>query len=248
VDDFDRLLAEADEAPFRGFDFSFLHGRVEEEGTSWKYVDRVREKLVYPVLDMGTGGGEVFSRLAPFAGLTVATEGWAPNVGVAHERLQPLGVHVIAIDGAPDNSDWDGTGGDLPFRDASFQLVCNRHESFSPSEVLRVLAPRASFVTQQVGERDDEELRQAFGAPPIAVGWGLAGWVDHLERAGFEVTDAREERPRKVFKDVGVIAWYMKALSWEFPGFSIEAHRDFLRSLELPYTSHDHRYYLEARR
>lgn len=247
---FDRLLAEADSTPFVGFDFSWLEGRVEEAGTSWDYLALVREQMAYPLLDMGTGGGEIFSQLAPFEGLTVATESWAPNVSIAARRLTPLGAHVVWIEGAPDNSDWSGSGGDLPFRNESFRLVVNRHESFSPTEVARVLRGGSRFTTQQVGGKNDVELRDAFGSPPIPVRWGLDGWVNHLEYAGFEVIDAREESPQKIFKDIGAVAWYMKAIPWEFPGFSVGTHRDFLASLDrrMPLVVHEHRYYLEARR
>jgi SAM-dependent methyltransferase len=247
---FDRLLAEAESTPFVGFDFSWLEGRVEEVGTSWDYLALVRERTAYPLLDIGTGGGEVFSRLAPFEGLTVATESWPPNVHFANERLSSLGAQVVQTEAAPNNSEWRGTGGDLPFCDEAFGLIVNRHTSFSPTEVARVLRGGSSFITQQVGELDNAELREAFGSPPIPVRWGLDGWINHLKRVGFEVIDAREEVPSKIFKDIGALAWYMKAIPWEFPGFSVATHREFLAALDrrMPLLVHDHRYYLEARR
>src|SRR5438067_62434 len=53
------------------------------------------------VLDMGTGGGEVFGRILAgqhgrgHAGRAVATEGWWPNVPVADRRLRSIGVRVV---------------------------------------------------------------------------------------------------------------------------------------------------------
>jgi SAM-dependent methyltransferase len=252
----ERLLQEADAQPFRGWDFSFLDGRVSEREPSWRYEDTVRYRRVYPLLDMGTGGGEFFSTLAPFEGLAVATETWPPNVPIAARNLRAVGGHVVWCDPAPDNAEWAGAGGDLPFRDETFALVINRHESFSPTEVFRVLRRGGSFITQQVGERDDEELHALYGSLDEPAHWGVEGWVQQLEGVGLEIIDAREEFPTKVFRDVGAVAWYMKAISplGYFPGFTIDRSRDLLvRIHEMIKASgglvvHDHRYFVEARR
>src|SRR5258708_13228618 len=98
--EFDRLLAEAMEAPFSGWDFSWLEGRrVEEEDTetTWDYDERARKRIqsAASLLDLGTGGGERLSRLGPFPPFAVATEAYGPNVPVATRQLQPLGVQVV---------------------------------------------------------------------------------------------------------------------------------------------------------
>jgi hypothetical protein len=46
------------------------------------------------LLDLDTGGGELLAASAPLPRRTIATEGWAPNVPVARDRLSPLGVEV----------------------------------------------------------------------------------------------------------------------------------------------------------
>lgn len=252
----ERLLEEANAQPFHGWDFSYLDGRVSEEPPSWRYEDRVRARLVYPILDMGTGGGEFFSTLGPFEGLAVATETWPPNVPIAAGNLRAVGGRVVWCDGAPDNNAWDATGGDLPFRDETFALVVNRHESFSPAEVFRVLWSGGRFLTQQVGERNDEELRSLYGSLGEPDRWGIEAWVRQLEDAGLEIVDAREEFPTKAFRDVGAVAWYMKAISLPpcFPGFTIDGSRDLLARIHGMIKKsgglvvHDHRYFLEARR
>jgi hypothetical protein len=72
--------------------------------------------------------------------------------------------------------------------------VASRHESYAPSEVRRVLASGGTFVTQQVGGRDLEELNHALGGLPHTYReWNLAAATDELEQAGFEVLDGREE-------------------------------------------------------
>ena len=87
-------------------------------------------KETQSMLDMRTGGGE---RLAQYLDIQLvpkvyATEGYAPNVSVARERLVPLGVTVYEVQ-----------DDQLPLPDASLDLIINRHGSYKASEVQRVL-------------------------------------------------------------------------------------------------------------
>jgi hypothetical protein len=65
----------------------------------------VRKRLegVTALLDLGTGGGEVFSQLAPFPLRTFAAEEYAPNAPVAARRLHPLGVQVVRCEAPMEN-------------------------------------------------------------------------------------------------------------------------------------------------
>src|ERR1035441_8736837 len=104
-------------AVFEGWDFSYIKDRVLEEEPGWDYRALARElvKKSAAVLDVATGGGEVFSSFAPFPGRAVAVEGYRPNVAVARKRLAPLGVQVL-----------EGGEGPLPFAGNTFDLVRNR--------------------------------------------------------------------------------------------------------------------------
>jgi hypothetical protein len=131
--------------PFAGWDFSYVTrtGRMKEAPLPWNYANLVSRRLrgAESLLDMGTGGGELLSLLRPLPPRTFATEGYAPNVPVARARLEPLVVTVVEADGEAD----------LPFADEVFELVINRHESYRPEEVCRIMKPGACFITQQVG-------------------------------------------------------------------------------------------------
>src|SRR5215207_4818307 len=126
----------------------------------WDFAEIVSERARHSpdLLDMGTGGGEWLSNLEHRPARTVATESWPPNIPLAGQRLRPLGIDVVGVTGAPDNvaQDRKPEDGHLPFADGSFHLICNRHESYLPSEVARVLAPSGRFLTQQVGGSADE--------------------------------------------------------------------------------------------
>lgn len=236
MDRFGQLIAEAERQPFSGWDFSYLQGRMLEGRHSWRYSELVRRRFpgASALLDLGTGGGEVLSALAPFPLRTVATEGYVPNVEIARRRLAPLGVEVVAVEGAPDNVEIaPGEGiGSLPFPAQSFPLVINRHESYYPAEVHRILEPGGVFLTQQVGGTHHQGLNRLLGAPEAGgATWNLAFAVAQLAAAGFQIIDQREAFPETEFRDIGAVVYYLKAIPWQVPGFSVGGYRDRLLAL-----------------
>ncbi|WP_242865988.1 class I SAM-dependent methyltransferase [Desnuesiella massiliensis] len=91
----------------------------------------------YELLDMGTGGGEFLLSLNYPYSKTAVTEAWEPNVKLCMERLTPLGISV--------NQVYEDSK--LPFKDNSFDMVINRHESYDLKEVKRILKPNGIFIT-----------------------------------------------------------------------------------------------------
>ena len=118
----DFLLSEA-EKPFSGWDFGYISGtrRMMEAPLSRSYASRILPYLrsSRALLDLGTGGGEFLPSLQPLPDVACATEGYAPNVPIARQRLEPLGVTVYQI--ADERI--------LPFDDEQFDLVIDRHEA-----------------------------------------------------------------------------------------------------------------------
>ncbi len=218
---FKELVSEASSQPFSGWDFSYIASRRNEEALPWDYLKRVREAMQtsHAMLDMGTGGGERLAGLAPFSAETFATEAHEPNVSLASARLEPLGVTVVAVK----------SGDALPLKDDKFDLVINRHENFTPSEVWRIMRPGGLFITQQVGERMNLELKEWLADGPVETGPSrLEESVHHLQDAGFKIVDTHEAFPATAFHDVGAVVYYLKAIPWTVPGFDVETHRDQL--------------------
>jgi SAM-dependent methyltransferase len=253
---FDRLVAEAEAVPISGWDFSWLDGRATEARPSWGYRGLVARRLatVAAALDLETGGGELLAHMGALPRLMVATEAWPPNVIVAKNRLRLLGAHVVQA----------GVGHALPFASKTFDLVISRHglggRSHSAearqywAEVVRVLRPAGSFVSQQVGGKTMEELRDALGRPtPARPHWGPAMAREVMERAGFEITDMREEFPRTEFFDVGAIVYYLRLVVWIVPDFSVDRYRSGLLRLHDhieetgSFVTHAHRFLVDAR-
>jgi SAM-dependent methyltransferase len=234
VPTFDELVSEALAAPFSGWDFSWLSGRSATGRPPWSYQREIARRAagVDTMLDMGTGGGERLSRLAPRPRRTVATEAWPPNVPVAARMLRPLGIPVVRDEGAPDNTDQDGTDrGRLPFRDGAFALVASRHEAFRAAEVARVLAPGGSFVTQQVDYHAYDELYRFAG---LAIPAQPASWLpralQQVSDAGLTVQGAVRGAARHELRDVGALVYYLHVVGWAIPEYSFDACRAALQA------------------
>ena len=225
-----RLLEELikeEQHPFSGWDFSYLEEsrRMVEFPLQWKFANVLKSYLndCHCLLDMGTGGGEYLSSFAPLPKKTMATEGYEPNVPIAKKRLEPLGVEVIPI-----HSD-----DELPFEDESFDLIMNKHESFEASEVARLLCEDGTFITQQVGGLNDCELNLWLNAEPSYYSnWSLRSAVNSLREVGLTIVEAKDDISRTRFYDVGAIVYYLKAISWQIPDFSVEKYFDRLAALQ----------------
>jgi SAM-dependent methyltransferase len=247
------LLAQAGAQPTSGWDFTWLGPRMQTDGVPWDYPETVARAVgaASSVLDMGTGGGEFLSALHRFPRRTVATEGWAPNVRVASERLTPLGVAVVHDEGAVDNVDQfeQPPRGRLAFRNDAFDLVTNRHEAYHPAEVLRVLQPGGRFLTQQA-DSGGADASAALGLePPRKALFDRRIAVAQLEAVGFHVRDGASAIETLRFADVGAFAWYLRMIPWTVPDFSIEAHRDALDRLHAggePIVVRGLRFWIEA--
>ena len=234
---FDALLEEAESRPVRGWDFTWLGARMTTEPLPWDFTEIVvRYARRSPdLLDLGTGGGEWLAGLAYRPPRTLATEAWPPNVAVADARLRSLGIAVVPCEAAPDNVDQlpAETRGRLPFPPESFSLVTSRNESFVGGEVARVLTTGGTFLTQQVGG-DYGDFYEALELPRPAAPerrWNLHLATEQLEAAGLRVIESAEGAEVTSFADVGALAWYLRAIPWVVPGFSIEAHRPRLARL-----------------
>jgi len=231
MDTFEELVSAAEREPFQGWNFAYIRGRYEQAQPSWNYHELVLERLgrATSLLDLGTGGGEFLSSLGRLPPTACATEGYPPNTKVALANLRSRGVSIVQTFC---EDEWRmHRRGALPFRTESFDLVIDRHESYIPEEVLRVLKKTGQFVTQQVGERNNAELRQLFGVSERTPAWNLARATDELDATGFRVLARGESIARSRFLDVGAVVYLLKAVPWDFPDFSTSRFEKELREI-----------------
>ncbi len=213
-----------EKAHFSGWDFSYIKDRAINENPPWTYKAIAREHLnkSRAVLDMGTGGGEVFASLAPFPPYAVAIEGYHPNFLIAKKRLEPLGVTVIEANEVHK----------LPFKDGEFDLVLNRHSGINEKEIYRVTSSPGIFLTQQVSGDSMADLMLVFGAKPKWQDSTLENVRRELGKAGFNIERADQWEGKIIFKDVGALVYYLKAIPWMVPDFSVDKYLTELKSLQ----------------
>jgi hypothetical protein len=231
------LIEEAIARPVTGWDFRWLGHRLTTHPLEWSFASLVAEHArgSTDLLDMSTGGGEWLADLRHRPERTVATESWPPNVTIADARLRPLGVRLVWSEDTPDNVAQlrDQPRGRLPFRAGSFSLIVNRHASFLAAEVARVLSAGGTFLTEQVGG-DYADVYEALGLPhprPAGETWSVTLASRQIRDAGLDIVDSREATLITEFTDVGAFAWYLKAVPWAVPNFTVERYRSALERL-----------------
>ncbi len=224
MDDLITQWKKEENTPFTGWDFSYLKDRVIDEKPPWNYEELAKEYMSKSkaLLDMGTGGGEVLASLAPFPAHTVAIEGYHPNFLIAKDRLKPLGVTVVEANEVHE----------LPFKDSEFDLVLNRHSGINEQEIYRITSSPGTFLTQQVSGDSMSDLQAVFGAKPQWPDSVLEKVQMKLREAGFRIERADQWEGKMIFKDVGALVYYLKAIPWIVPDFSVDKYVGKLMSLQ----------------
>ena len=253
---FDDLLAEGAAIDVAGWDFSWFEGRATEERPPWGYARMLGERMRAlarvrdaAALDLQTGGGEVLATVPAAPQVLVATESWPPNIAVARRNLTRLGAQVVPV---------DNELSDLPFDDATFDLVVSRHPVAVPwKEVGRVLKPGGTYFSQDVGDGSVRELTE-FMMGPLSEADASARHprraVLAAEKARLTVKDLRVFRGRIEFYDVAAVVHFLRKVIWIVPGFTVDAYRDRLLVLHNsiqargPFIATTARFLIEARK
>lgn len=209
-------LSEEDKS-FQGWDFSYIDMRKSNEHLPWDYGKIIRQYLKPNsiLLDMGTGGGEYLLTLNHPYQNTFATEAYFPNFELCKRKLSPLGIEVRQV--FNDNY--------IPFEDDMFDIIINRHEAFDINEVYRLLKPNGLFITQQVGEFNNNELSRFLISDfkkDISSEHTLKNNVLLIQNKGFAILKEDEFFPTQKFFDIGALIYFAKIIKWEFPNFSVE--------------------------
>lgn len=228
----------------KGWDFSHIKGRWYEEVLPFDYKKTVMQYLKDELLllDMGTGGGEFLLTLNHPYDKTYATEGYQPNLDYCIENLVPLGISVERIH----------KNRKLPFKDDMFNIIINKHSSYSIKEIKRVLKKDGIFVTQQIGAFNNRDLSKVF-----IENFELPDKSKHMDiqtkefvKQGFDILESKEYFPKIRFFDIGALVFFCNTIVWEFPDFSVDKYFNELLSLHQEcekkgfVESKEHRYFL----
>lgn len=160
------------------------------------------------VLDIATGGGHTALAFAPHVSEVIATDLTAPMLQAAEAHARERGVSNVRFQWADAE--------DLPFPDASFDLVTTRiapHHFPNPqryvNEVARVLRPGGRFLLNDSMVPDDPELDafmnrfEQWRDPSHVRAHTCTTWYAWVEQAGL-IIDYREPLS---FKSLDFAQW-----------------------------------------
>ena len=219
-----------------GWDWTGLRDRMAPLG--WSYRDLLVDHVSRSerTVDVGTGGGEVFSAAARPQDIAIDID--PERLALARIRLP---CPLVKADHAT-----------LPFVAGSFDLVTDRHVGVTPTEVLRLLRPGGYYLTQQVGGHicqnifdrlgwgsNEDFWRREFAADGIEY-LDVASMAAHYEAAGCRVVRHEEAWVDYEFLDEESLAFWLA----NAPLPAIDLERDALTLDELPLVTNWHAHLL----
>ncbi len=226
IEAFKAYLMQEYNYPFMGWDFAHIRDRFTTSPLPWSYPTKVLHVMhthkITRMLDMGTGGGEYLrDNFQPFPPNTYATEAYAPNVPIARQNLELLGVNVIEI----------CEGDSLPFSDGEFELVINQHEYYDPNEVARILQSGGRFITKQVDGTNDDDVKNLLGVQSKDPPWNLQVASQGLRNCDFHIQDGLSFNMKTRLFDIGALVYYLKIAPWVIPHFHPESYLEELAKI-----------------
>lgn len=226
----------------RGWDFSSM--RDVRAPVPWDYVEEVKTYLSpgSSVLDIGTGGGERFMSLSPHFQTGHGVDVDPGMIATARENANAIHhLHFDVLDAG------------LTGLHGSFDVIIDRHAPFNLDSVRRHLRPGGYFITQQVGERNmrnvKEALGQPLGEPPIT--------IDMIAASGLECVAFREYDVEYVVQDIDSLVFWLNALDMlhaDIPGSEALQSADMLNRIlanhvdQRGFVTNEHRYLAVATR
>jgi SAM-dependent methyltransferase len=203
----------------QGWDFSCI--RAQHAPVLWDYADVVRQYLkpTDHVLDIGTGGGEIFLSLAPFFGKGTGIDQNPTMIATAQHNLASLNIDNVVLSHMEANH--------LQFDSATFDVVLLRHLHVYVNEIVRVLCPGGFFITQMIGKRSVLNFLEAFGWTPASFGpdwWQPVNELaDQFRLLDCHVLAVAEYDVPFWFQDIESFLFWVMAVPWP-EQFDLENH------------------------
>ncbi len=167
------------------------------------------------VLDIGTGGGEKLITLAGSFGSAIGVDADPAMIETARDNVSSELADTIEFT--------VGDANNLPFDDATFDAVLNRHSVVNPAETVRVLRPGGLFINQNVGPMNLQNLIDPWrhmGSMDLQDPRELA---DEFVALGCEIEEFREYNVDYAFLDEASLLFQIKAMPMPVP---VVAERD----------------------
>ncbi len=139
-----------------GWDFSELERETIVKNKKWDFFEEVSEYLDPKkiLLDLGAGSGEKLFKITDKCKGIVGIDSSKSMICQAKRKLRSSKIKNIKFKLCNTNK--------ISFESESFDVVTSRHSPFNIGEVARVLKKGGIFLTQQVGERDKQNIKDIF--------------------------------------------------------------------------------------
>lgn len=181
----------------KGIGWDFSRVKKVEEGKTWDFFKEVLRKIKSKdvILDIGTGGGEKVLKIANKVKCVYGIDYSDSMIETARKNLKKSGsnnVKFLLMNASK-----------LEFPDNFFDIVTDRHCSFNAAEVYRVLKDNGYFLTQQVSEGDQLNVKKAFKRGQI---YGIKDgtlkkeYLKQLREVGFKNIDSFEYNSTVYYK------------------------------------------------
>lgn len=217
-----------------GWDFGKISKRTKAVDEKWDYLKLVMKYLnkdTY-LLDIGTGGGEKLIDFAKAVRKAVGIDHSEGMISTANRNLKKSGLENIQFINVDSTKKY-------PFLNDSFDLVICRHAPFNSEEIFRVLKSGGFFITQQVGEKDKENIKnifgrgQSFGEKP---GNAQKRYVNELKKAGFRILSADTYNATEYYEDISDVIFLLRNTPI-VNKLEIDKDLDYLKQIEDKFTT-----------
>jgi len=214
-----------------GWDFSRIRKRTKVIGKKWDFLEIVKnyvdKKTI--LLDIGTGGGELLLKIARFVKKAYGIDNSESMINTAKrnlEKSQQINVEFKLADAEK-----------LPFPKEYFNVVTCRHAPFYTEELFRVLKPNGIFITQQVGEKDKENIKKIFGRGQSfgeRVGTLMTTYLQELKNQGFKILRKDTYNAIEYYANIKDLIFLLKNTPI-IPNFDLKRDQKFLGEIEKRY-------------
>ncbi|MCD6114670.1 methyltransferase domain-containing protein [bacterium] len=214
-----------------GWDFSKITKRTKVVGKKWDYIKVVKKYINKEtiLLDIGTGGGELLLKIAPFVKKACGIDHSRSMIKTARKNLAKSKIPNVEFKLADAKR--------IPFSKEYFNVVICRHSDFYPKEVFRVLKPNGIFITQQVGEKDKENIKKIFGRGQHfgkRVGTLMNKYLQELKKTGFKILKKNTYNALEYYANMEDLIFLLKNTPI-IPDFNIKKDQKFLEEIERRY-------------
>lgn len=180
-----------------GWDFSSM--QTIRQNVPWDYAKEVEKYLDkdIDVLDIGTGGGEIFIKLSPRFKYGLGVDSDVNMVSTARNNSRDLrNVEFKVVDYR------------LSGITRNFDLIIDRHAPFDVSVIYNHLKKDGYFITQQVGEKNMLNIKKAssqlYNMPVIN--------IEDISKNGFTIVTYKQYDVEYVVKDIESLVFWLNAL------------------------------------